>query len=142
MSDPWRDNVLSTGAELSYVEREHTALVKRDASGDGPGLEWIGATLARDAQAPRECRARLVGDVTERTIASAPSVTRSTAQRLSGTWISALGPVSAADQRLDAGGTPAAHAGLNRVRRHADTSYDQLPEAEFAYHQARHRLYD
>src|SRR5207248_5497782 len=51
MSDPWRNSPLSTDADLSYVEREHTALAKRDGTDDGPSLAWIGATLARDSQA-------------------------------------------------------------------------------------------
>ena len=134
MSDPWRDNVLSTGAELSYVEREHTALVKRDQSGDGPGLEWIGATLARDAQAAAPDDAGLASSGTdELTIASAPSVTRTPATRLSGTWISALGPVAL--QISDSTGRKTGRARASRTAPVGipDTSYDQLPEAEFAY---------
>ncbi len=57
MTDPWLNNVRPTGAELSYADREHGALVKRDEGGDGPGLEWIGATLAQGSLASRRSRA-------------------------------------------------------------------------------------
>jgi len=135
MSDPWRDNVLSTAAELSYVQREHSALVKRDEAGDGPGLEWIGATLGRDSQAPaREVGAAVAFSGTdERPTVRAPSVTRTPTTRLSGTWISALGPV--AMQISDSSGRTTGRSRASRAASVAvpDTSYDRLPEAEFTF---------
>jgi hypothetical protein len=135
MTDPWRNNILSTGAVLSYVDREHTALVKRDASGDGPGLEWIGATLAQGSQAAAsDARPGLaLSDTDELTIASAPPVTQTPPGRLSGTWISALGPV--AMQISDPSGrtTGRARASASKIAAIPDTSYDQLPEAEFSF---------
>jgi Lecithin:cholesterol acyltransferase len=135
MSDPWRNSVLSTDAEVSYVEREHTALVKRDGADDGPGLSWIGATLDRDSQASApdvaEALASTEGD--ELTIASVPPVTRTPARRLNGTWISALGAV--AMQVSDGNGhtTGRARGSASNFAAIPGTSYDQLPEAEFSF---------
>ncbi len=135
MSDPWRDNVLATAAELSYVQREHSALVKRDEAGDGPGLEWIGATLAQGSRAgAADVAAALAPSASDAlTTARAPSVTRTPAKRLSGTWISALGPV--AMQISDSSGrtTGRSRASAARVVAIPDTGYDQLPEAEFTF---------
>jgi hypothetical protein len=135
MSDPWRNNVLSTGAELWYTEREHSALVKRDADSDGPGLAWVGATLAQVAQtsAPDVGAAFASSGSDELTIAGAPAVTRTPARRLSGTWISALGPV--AMQIRDSGGrtTGRSRSSATEVVGIPDTSYDRLPEAEFGF---------
>src|SRR6266498_962177 len=72
MSDPWRDNVLATAAELSYVQREHSALVKRDEAGDGPGLEWIGATLAQGSRAAAADAGLAFSGSEELSIAGAP----------------------------------------------------------------------
>jgi hypothetical protein len=135
MSDPWRNNVLSTDTELSYVQREHSALVKRDGAGDGPGLEWIGATLAQGSQAaaPATSAVTAFSASAERTIASTPSVTRTPASQLSGTWISALGPVSL--QISDASGrtTGRSRGSASQMVAIPDTSYDHLPDAEFAF---------
>jgi hypothetical protein len=135
MSDPWRDDILSNGADLSYVEREHTALVKRDDSGDGPGLEWIGATLAQGSQAMALGGGANMASSNsdELTIASAPAVTRTPARQLSGTWISALGPV--AMQISDDSGrmTGRARASGSESTAIPDTSYDQLPDSEFIF---------
>jgi pimeloyl-ACP methyl ester carboxylesterase len=135
MSDPWRNNVLSTGAELSYVEREHSALVKRDGVGDGPGLEWIGATLAQSSQAavPDAGAGLAFSGSEELTMASTPSVTRTPANRLSGTWIAALGPVAL--QISDANGriTGRSRGSASEIVAIPDTSYDQLPQAEFTF---------
>jgi len=135
MTDPWLNNVRPTGAELSYADREHGALVKRDEGGDGPGLEWIGATLAQGslATAPDVGVALASAGDDELTIANAPSVTRAPARRLSGTWISALGPVAL--QISDASGrtTGRSRASASETISIPDTSYDQLPDAEFTY---------
>jgi hypothetical protein len=124
-----------TDAELSYVEREHTALVKRDGTDDGPGLSWIGATLGRDLQAlaPDVADPLATSESDELTIASVPSVTRTPARRLSGTWISALGEVAL--QVSDGNGhtTGRARGAASHVVAIPDTSYDQLPEAEFTF---------
>jgi hypothetical protein len=135
MSDPWLGNVLSTSAQLEYVEREHGALVKRDGTADGPGLAWIGATLAQGSQtAGRDAGTAMAfsgGD--ELTIASAPPVTRTPARRLSGTWISALGPVAMqiSDERGQTTGR--ARGSASEMLGIPDTSYDQLPDAEFTF---------
>ena len=91
MGDPWRSGVLATGAELSYIEREHGALVKRDynalgiAVGDGPGLEWIGATLAQGplSSAPDAGASLATDRITHHR--QRPAVGRTPANRLSGT---------------------------------------------------------
>ncbi|MDQ3810892.1 MAG: hypothetical protein M3336_11430 [Chloroflexota bacterium] len=135
MSDPWRDNSLSTSAELSYVEREHSALVKRDSDGDGPSLQWIGATLAQSSQAalPDVGAALALPASDQHTRARAPSLKRAQPGRLSGTWISALGPVAmqVSDPRGHATGRARASATANVSI--PDTSYDRLPEAEFTF---------
>jgi hypothetical protein len=135
MTDPWLGNVRPTGAELSYVDREHTALVKRDSADDGPGLQWIGHTLAQGAPAAALDAAVRQGQTgsPELAIPSLPRVTRTPPRRLSGTWISALGPVAL--EITDASGRSTGRSrGSTSVRvAIPDTSYDQLPDAEFSY---------
>jgi len=60
-------------------------------------------------------------------------VTRAPSNQLSGTWISALGPVSL--QIRDTGGriTGRARGSASPTVAIPDTSYDRLPEAEFAF---------
>jgi hypothetical protein len=75
----------------------------------------------------------LVADPDELTIASAPPVGRTPpANRLSGTWISALGPVALqlSDSR---GRTTGRSRGAVEHVGIPDTNFDQLPEAEFAF---------
>ncbi len=132
MSDPWRNNVPSTDAMLSYVQREHSALVKRDSAGDGPGLAWIGATLATQAT-PVAGAGLALSASAESTIASASAVMRPPSSQLNGSWISALGPVSL--KIRDPGGRTTGRSRGSAVHIVAipNTSYDQLPEAEFAF---------
>ena len=87
-------------------------MVKRDGASDGPGLAWIGASLDEHPQAAPVAGAGLpFSGSAERIITAGPSVTWTPTNQLSGTWISALGPVSL--QISEASGRT---TGLSRVR--------------------------
>lgn len=141
MGDPWRNSVLATGAELSYVQREHTAMVKRDynvlgiATGDGPGLEWIGATLARvPGSASSRPGVLATADNAGHNTSSAPSATQTPHNLLSGgAWISALGPVAMQVSDADGRTTGRMRGSSSATVSIPDTAYDQLPEGEFAF---------
>jgi len=146
VGDPWFDKQPVSGAEITYIDREHTALVKRDydtfgnPTGDGSGLAWVGATLAQGsataASQPESSVA--LAESANPTVASgrtAPARAGATPppSRLNGDWISALGPV--AMQINDSGGrlTGRTRGSDAETLSMPDTTFDQLPDAQFAF---------
>ena len=128
MGDPWRDLLIDSGAQRSYIQRTHGALVERDytlgiATGDGPALTWIGDMLS--GRAPMA--ATLGSDGAASAVQSAPQ------SRLSGAWVSAQGPVAlqlaTPDGRTE-GRTRSMQAASSEI---AGAQYERLPGAEFAF---------
>lgn len=126
MGDPWQNLLINSGAQRWYIEREHGALVQRDyvlgvAVGDGPVLPWIGDLL----------RGTIPMSASVMTTQAAGTPNRAPVQQVSGTWISALGPVAA--QLSDAEGrTTGRKPGEMEAKPGVpETRYERLPGSEF-----------
>jgi pimeloyl-ACP methyl ester carboxylesterase len=137
MGDPWRNTLINSGAQLWYINREHGALVERDyvlgvAVNDGPVLPWIGDLLRGTIPMSTSATSTTLSVTSTTDTATRPSVVQG--PQLSGTSISALGPVAL--QVSDAEGrTTGRKAGEVDAAAPAipGTSYQRLPEGEFAF---------
>jgi len=120
MGDPQRERFFTSAAQRWYVERTHSGLIQRDylaniPVGDGSGLLWIAERLSEPA-------------------AQASAVAQSApAGGLRGAWIGAQGPVAlrVSDARGElTGRAPGSDRAAQEI---AGSSYDRLPEGEFAF---------
>ncbi|MBV9789384.1 MAG: hypothetical protein JOZ51_14465 [Chloroflexi bacterium] len=126
MGDPWQNLLINSGAQRWYVEREHAAMVQRDyvlgvATGDGNVLPWIGDLL----------RGTIPMSASAMATQTTGKPNRAPVQQVSGTWISALGPVAL--QISDAEGRSTGRKpGESEAKPGVpETRYERLPESEF-----------
>lgn len=148
MGDPWRNELIASGANLWYLAREHGALVQDDESlgvrvGDGPALTWIGRVLSGEIDTTAAPSLRPVvffpavsspaADAKAAIPVPAAEPSQAPPPPLEGLWIAALGP--AALEVRDGQGR-----GAGRARAQEETqpgipgaSYDRMPEGEFLF---------
>lgn len=130
MGDPDRGNLIDSGAELWYVEREHGALVQKDRflgipTDEGAALRWLGDRL-RDSSTSVDVRIPKTRNP--------DLVTRQPLRQLTGMWVSALGPVALTVEDQD-GNTMGREAGSDSAMEDtiAEALYERSPGSEFAF---------
>lgn len=142
MGDPWTGQLIDSGAERWYVEREHGALVQYDyilgiKSGDGPTLPWVGDLLRGTIAMGTNGTANTEATSTDaQSLGRTAGVSRATpTKKLSGALISANGK-AALEVRNPNSATPLTGRARGQELQSArsnEASYDRLPGAEFAF---------
>ncbi len=143
MGDPWRNTLISSGAQLWYIERGHGDLVKANytlgvRTGDGPALTWIGdllrGTIALSAETSALSTNTLtMAATTSKTAPDTSKVQRVPNAQLGGMWIAALGPVALEVRDNEGKATGRKRGAETATTDIAESRYERLPGSEFSF---------